>query len=320
MREKFLLFLIPLIALMAGAAHFQTSESSTENRSKTDSSIPAEEKPFWESAQKFLDAYTARDAKALGMMFTDDAEFRDEFGERTVGREAITALFADVFGTSPEAILEAIDIERILCIDKHVALEEGWVSARDTADGPLHFSRYVALHTLGEDGVWRINTLKDYPREAHGKNEHLDQLEWLVGDWINEEGDSVVKTSCKWSDDGNYLLRQYEVHTANGKEMDGVQRIGWDPQRRQIRSWSFDSEGGFRTGFWTRNESQWLVTSQGTTADGQALQGTAVYTIADPERIVWTVANLVIGDEIMPEPHSVILVRSAPTPQSASSN
>ena len=185
MREKFLLFLIPLIALMAGAAHFQTSESSTENRSKTDSSIPAEEKPFWESAQKFLDAYTARDAKALGMMFTDDAEFRDEFGERTVGREAITALFADVFENSPEAILEAIDIERIRYIDKHVALEEGWVSARDTADGPLHFSRYVALHTLGEDGVWRINTLKDYPARS-SRQERTPRSTGMVGGRLDQ--------------------------------------------------------------------------------------------------------------------------------------
>lgn len=315
MRKYFLLFMVPMIAFTAGAVHFQTSVAPVEQNSDIETAVPEEEKPFWDSAQKFIDAYASRDAKAIGMMFTKDAEFRDEFGDRTVGRDAITALFVDVFENSPEATLEAIDIERVRHISKEVALEEGWVSARDTTDGPLHFSRYVALHTLEEDGVWRINTLKDYPREAQYKNDHLDQLEWLVGDWINEEGDSIVKTTCKWSDDGNYLLRSYEVHTANGKEMDGVQRIGWDPQRRQLRSWSFDYAGGFREGYWSRTGDQWLVTSQGTTADGEAVQATAIYSIADPERLVWTVTNLVIGNEIMPEPHSVILVRAAPAPR-----
>jgi hypothetical protein len=47
------------------------------------------ERPFWESAQKFLDAYAARDPEALGMLFTADAEIQDEFGELTVGRDAV---------------------------------------------------------------------------------------------------------------------------------------------------------------------------------------------------------------------------------------
>ena len=29
-----------------------------------------------------------------------------------------------------------------------------------------------------------------------------------------------------------------------------TQRIGWDPAAKQIRSWEFDSEGGFGEGTW----------------------------------------------------------------------
>jgi len=292
-------------------------ENSDDASPETKYQIPAEEKPFWESAQAFLDAYAKRDAKAIGEMFTNDAEFHDEFGERTVGRDDIVSLFNDVFETNPEAILEAIDIERIRFINQQVVMEEGWVSARDSLDGPLHVSRYVALHTLGEDGKWRINTLKDYPREPHGKEQKLNQLEWLIGDWVNEDGDTTVKTSCRWSEDGNYLLRKYEVITSVGQEMSGVQRIGWDPQRRQIRSWNFDSNGGFRESDWFQQDSTWVVTASGTRTDGQSIHATAVYNIVDPERIVWTITSLVIGGEVQPSVQPVILTRAAPSPSSA---
>ena len=46
----------------------------------------------------FIKAYNARDAKALGELFTPDAEIEDEDGEVTRGRDAIVARFAGVFG------------------------------------------------------------------------------------------------------------------------------------------------------------------------------------------------------------------------------
>ena len=51
--------------------------------------VSANQKPFRQSAQAFVDAYAKRDAKAIGQLFTNDAEFRDEVGELTVGREDI---------------------------------------------------------------------------------------------------------------------------------------------------------------------------------------------------------------------------------------
>ena len=63
----------------------------THAQEKAASQIPPEEKPFWDSAQAFVDAYAQRDAAALGKLFTEDAEFYDEFGERTEGRTALVA-------------------------------------------------------------------------------------------------------------------------------------------------------------------------------------------------------------------------------------
>ena len=45
----------------------------------------------------FVKAYNAKDAKALGALFTPDAEIEDEDGEITRGRDAIVARFAEIF-------------------------------------------------------------------------------------------------------------------------------------------------------------------------------------------------------------------------------
>ena len=99
--------------------------------------------------------------------------------------------------------------------------------------------------------------------------------------------------------------------------MDGVQRIGWDPLRRQLRSWTFDSTGGFSEGFWSRNGDQWIVTSTGVTSDGESASGTAVYHIIDAERVTWEYRNLVVGNELREGVAPVPMVRRPPSPQAA---
>ena len=52
-------------------------QPSAEIGSEANSEIPAEEKPFRDSAQLFVDAYAKRDVAAIGMLFTENAQFRD---------------------------------------------------------------------------------------------------------------------------------------------------------------------------------------------------------------------------------------------------
>ncbi len=286
----------------------------------TDFSIPADERPFWENAQAFVDAYTARDAEAIGQLFTEDAEFFDEFGERTTGRAGIVAMFDDVFATSPDAVVESIDLQQVRHVTSDVALEEGVTHSRATPGNPRESSRYVALHVKGADGVWRIHTLKSFGQQAGERSEQLNQLVWMTGDWTNEGGNLVVHSSCRWSDDGNYLLRQFNVLREGEPVMSGVQRIGWDPLRRQIRSWTFDSDGGFTEGTWVPNGNEWVVKSSGVTSEGEPASGTAVYTIIDAEMITWRFRDLIVGGDVREDVEPVVMVRRSPQPATSVSN
>ncbi|MFN0199195.1 MAG: YybH family protein [Planctomycetaceae bacterium] len=279
--------------------------------------IPESEKPFWESAQAFVDAYAKRDAKAIGEMFTDDAEFYDEFGERTEGRAAIVAMYQAVFDAGSDGTIDGIVIDRVRQINDTVAMEEGTVTASESADGPLFRNRYVALHTKDADGNWKINTLKDMPRESGERHEQLTPLSWMLGEWVNEDEESVVHTECDWSEDGNFLLRRFTVQMLDGREMNGVQRTGWDAHAKKLRSWTFDSEGGYISGDWTKNDNQWLLTNTGVTADGKTVSGTAVYTVIDAEMITWQLQNVIVGDQVMPDGQVVTMVRRPPEPAGA---
>ena len=307
-----------VVSLAVIATSWMVQVPSTRGQEKATNQIPPEQKPFWDSAQAFVDAYARRDAAAIGELFTEDAEFYDEFGELTEGRDAIAVMFQDVFDSASDALIEEIRIERVRQITDNVALEEGVVISSEAADSPRYQSRYVALHTKGEDGKWQINTLKDYPRENTSRHEQLKQLAWLVGEWLSEDSDSVVHTTCGWSADGNYLLREFTVQTQDGREMNGVQRIGWDAALKKLRSWTFDSEGGYFNGLWTKDREKWLLTSGGVTAEGKTVTGTSVYTRVDREMITWRYRSLIVGDEVRSASDPVTMVKRPPAPHQVS--
>ena len=63
-------------------------------------------------ANSFLDAYRAKDAAALGALFTENAEIVDEEGEVTRGRPAIVERFAGLFAANEGGKLD-VDVESI---------------------------------------------------------------------------------------------------------------------------------------------------------------------------------------------------------------
>ena len=65
------------------------------------------------------------------------------------------------------------------------------------------------------------------------------------------------------------------------------QRIGWDPAKKQITAWTFDSEGGHGVGVWSCQGDQWVVHSTGVLPDGQSATSTSTYTRNGDDAFVW---------------------------------
>jgi hypothetical protein len=94
--------------------------------------------------------------------------------------------------------------------------------------------------------------------------------------------------------------------------MTGSQRIGWDPVKRQFKSWVFDSEGGHVEAYWTRDGNQWTVKAEGVGHDGEPASATNIITRLGKDRVSWQSVNRTHGGAAVPGVDEFILVRKPP--------
>jgi uncharacterized protein (TIGR02246 family) len=276
------------------------------------SAVASDEAVIRRTAQTFVEAFNAGDAKAVAVHFLPEGEFVAEDETVYRGADAIERAFAAYFEKTHGARLK-IDVESVRLIGADLAIEEGTSTLVPPGNEPATQSRYEVVH-VRRDGAWKIASTRSLQRKPVSAHEQLRQLEWLLGDWVDESPEVHVKHHCRWSKDGNFLLAEFDVQMQNVPALNGVQRIGWDPVARQIRSWTFDSEGGFAEGLWTRVDDGWVVKMTGVRADGATASATTSYRPAGRDRFVWSSVDRVVGGETEPNV-TVTIVRAPPVPR-----
>ena len=267
------------------------------------------------TGESFSKAYGDGDAKAVANHYTDDAEYIDENGNVFHGRQAIEELLTAFFADNPGSQLE-VNIDTIRFISPEVAVEEGSTMVVGQGGVTSDRSRYTAVH-VKSDGKWLTATARDHASKVHrGRAEQLQQLEWLVGDWVDEADDSIVEFSCKALHNGNYLVRDFTVKIAGEATLSGSQRIGWDALTGRLRAWTFDSEGGYGEGTWHRDGDSWILKSTGVTADGQTASGTSIFTFVNDHTLTWQAVDHDHDGVRLPDSELFTLVRKPPAPTS----
>jgi uncharacterized protein (TIGR02246 family) len=265
-------------------------------------------------ANSFLDAYRAKDAAAVDALFTENAEIVDDDGEVTQGRSAIVERFTELFKANAGGKLD-VAVESIHLLSPEVAIEEGTATVSgDDGENP-ETSRYSVIY-IKQRGRWLQARIEDRTPSEESGHDHLKDLEWMLGEWVTESDDELVSTTCSWSDNGAFLIRQFDVKIEGQVALSGTQRIGWDPLRKQFRTWVFDDEGGFAEGFVAHDEDddQWIIKSTGVRADGQPVTVTSVFAPLDPDRIGWQTVERTVGGVALPGFDQYILVRKPPQP------
>jgi hypothetical protein len=106
---------------------------------------------------------------------------------------------------------------------------------------------------------WLISQLTETVAPPPSAYSQLQALEWLVGTWEDKAGDQTVETKINWVGDKNVLARTFKLKGSDQNETDGWEIIGWEPARQQIRSWIFDSNGGFGESTWANDGEHWLI-------------------------------------------------------------
>jgi uncharacterized protein (TIGR02246 family) len=278
----------------------------------------ADEEAIRNTSATFTRAYNAGDAKAVAAHFTPDAEYVDERGNLFEGRQAIEEALTDFFADNVGYQLD-VDIDNIRFVSPGVAIEDGTTTLTHPEGAASDYSHYTTVH-VKTAGKWLAASVREHaPKDRREHRAQLQQLEWLVGDWVDEDDDSIVEFSCQAVDNGNFLLRQFTVKIAGEEAMSGTQRIGWDPVSGKLRAWIFDSEGGYAEGTWHRNGDSWVLKTTGVTSDGQTASGTSIYTPVSEHIMTWQAVDHEIAGEQLPDSEVVTIVHKPPAvlPESA---
>src|SRR5262245_53571869 len=260
---------------------------------------PPEQAAVIANDQAYEAAYASGDAKALADFFSDDAEYTAEDGRTFKGRpeieETIRAALLDRKGGNL-----AINMESVRLLAPEVLLEKGTTTVTPN-DGDASESLYTAIY-VKKNGEWKISQLIESPKPATTPHERLAELAWLIGKWAetDEANDLTVDSEYLWARGGNFITRNVTVKRGGEITLEGWQIIGWDPIEERIRSWTFDGEGGFAEGSWTRQGERWLVRETGVTSDGSRTGAENTITRLGPDRFTWESNNRTLDAEPQP--------------------
>lgn len=263
------------------------------------------------------DAYNQADAKGLADRFTDDAELFDQDGQEVRGREAIARRYAEAFGEGPTCKISGA-VETVHFLSPEIASVTGRFQLEDEKGAALSSGRY-SLIAVRKGDQWRLAELRDIATasdKAAGKGGPLRELEWLVGDWVDEGEDGKVTSAVRWDEGRKFLVRKYSAQIVGEPRRGGTQWIGWDPQAKQIRSWVFDSDGDFGEGRWTRSGNAWIIKASGITGDGLTTSSTQVIEPINKDSLKLGSIDRIVGTEQLPDIEEVVMVRRPPPPDS----
>jgi uncharacterized protein (TIGR02246 family) len=298
-------------ATSTGAAKPAEAALADQTSRQTPESLEAEA-AIRANAAKYVEAYNRRDTQTMALMWSPEAVYMDpRTGEGVMGREAIQAQFEHALAGQEDAKL-AITIDSVDFVSPNVAIEKARAVVSYSGH-PAEESTYSAVH-IKRDGQWLIDRLSesDVPAPLPSNYEHLKPLEWMIGTWIDEDEKAGVQTDCEWTKNRNFITRAFSVSIGEEIDLSGIQIIGWDGSLAKIRSWAFDSDGGFSEGTWTNRDNSWIVHSAAVLPDGRKGSSMNIMKVLDDQTVSWQITGRDVDGEILPNLPEVKITRVKP--------
>jgi uncharacterized protein (TIGR02246 family) len=255
--------------------------------------------------QSFVKAFESGDAKAVAGHWTAEGEYQGEEAGTIHGREALERAYSGFFAKTPKVQAE-IEPESLRFVSRDNAIEEGTVTIRRGPSEPAIDARYSALF-VREDGRWRMALLRETP----GEEASLRDLGWLVGDWKSTGQETEVRTTYSWDDHKKFLQVRFTIKEKD-RTLGGSQVLGKDPATGELRSWTFEAEGGIGEAVWSRDGDHWVVDSTGTLADGSTLTATNIFHRVDDDTFTWQSIDRTLDDAELPDLPPVKVSRIKP--------
>lgn len=291
MRSMQHIFKWVLILMLAGCGQVQNDETAIRNASK-----------------KFQDSYNQQDAKKLSEFWAADASyFNPVTGDSAEGRDAIQKLFEEKFAKGNKRHLETT-IKSIEFPSENEAIENGVMKVNiDGQFAELAFQ----LSYIKENGKWLIKAINEIElQEGSTHYEELKELEWLIGKWEDTDDNVQISFDNQWDKHKNFINQRFDMKIYGQViSIEGTQIITWDPIKEIIRSWVFDSNGGFGEGTWGKVGKSWYAEMQYTLGDGARASSTSIYTPIDAQSYSFASVDREVDGDILPDMSPVTVVK-----------
>jgi uncharacterized protein (TIGR02246 family) len=262
----------------------EAAPANADNREADRAEIQAQ-------AERFLKAFEGGDAGRVAAFWTAEGELIGDDGTAYRGRAAIEKAYRELFGTKGKRHAE-IDRESLRFPSQDTAIEEGHFKVRVDKGEPTQ-SRYSILYAR-EGGKWLMAVVREWPAEPVS----VRDLEWLIGTWAAKRDDAEVQTTYEWMWNKSYIRVEFTIRQKD-RTLRGFQMIGVDPASKELRTWTFESEGGFGEATWTRDGKKWVLDSAGRLGDGSTMAATILLTPLDPDSFTWqAIKRSIDGEEV----------------------
>ena len=270
----------------------------------------ADEAAIRKNADAYVAAYNNHDAKTLATFWSPDAVYvNPETGDEAVGHDAIADQFAAILANLGDAKL-AVDVKSIVFLSPTVAMERGTARVVNKSEKEPKNTDYTAIH-VKRDGKWLLDRVSEEESPViHSNYDRLKDLEWMIGNWVDQDDRSRVEMKCKWTKNQTFIMRQFAISIADRLDMSGIQLIGWDPGTGKIRSWVFDSDGGFGEATWTKKGNRWIINAAATMPDGRKTSAINILTMLDKNSFTWQSTGRELDGEILPNIEPIKVVRN----------
>jgi uncharacterized protein (TIGR02246 family) len=239
--------------------------------------------------KEMIQAFDNRDAAAIAAHWTQDGEFIHNDGEPIRGRAEIQKGYAEFFKTLKGKPKLEIQSEVLRFPSADMAVGETTLRLKN-AEGEIVATARQDIVLVREGSQWKVAIVRESNRDA-GLDASLKELEWLIGTWQAVTKDREVTITYEWDENKTFIRGKFTVKEGAKVIESGTEMIGKDSARGVIRSWVFQSDGGFGGGAWTREGKKWSVDVHGVRADGRELTGTIIYVQVDPNTVTWQAVN-----------------------------
>ena len=260
---------------------------------------------FRSGAESYVQAFNQGDAERLASHWAEDAEYILPSGEHLKGRDKIEQAFKKFFSDN-KGIQIQVAIAEISFPRSNEAVEEGSALVSRPGEKPKELTYEVRY--VKRKAAWKIAHVEE-TFSTPSNYEHLKELEWLTGEWVDDSENVDVETLAQWTKHKNFITLSFRVQFEGRPALEGTQLIGWDPTVKSIKSWVFDSLGGFGQGVWSRDGSRWTVRTTSVLINGEKASAINIYTYLDENTFTFSSIGREINGEPQPNIEEIRVVR-----------